>query len=162
MGFKVTVTTSHDWVKIAEMAGADPFLNIFHPATSELEVEAADQATLDAAFAAYTADQTNIDAATAEAAKVRQRNQAEIAPDGEGSGGMSARALIAVLNQRDNFLTNRIIELQQAMDAMKASTGAVQNLRDAIPANFLPTAPRPRNDAIQDYKDEVSSGNADN
>ena len=162
MGFKVTVTTSHDWVKIAELAGADPFLNIFDPDTSELEVEAVDQATLDAAFAGYVADQANIDAATAEAQRVRQRDQAEIAPDGEGSGGMSARALIAVLNQRDNFLTNRIIELQQAMDAMKASTGAVQNLRDAIPANFLPTAPRPRNDAIQDYKDEVSSGNADN
>lgn len=65
MGFRVVATLSHDWVKIAELAGADPFLNIWHPATTELEVESIDQATLDTAFAGYVADQTNIDAATA-------------------------------------------------------------------------------------------------
>jgi hypothetical protein len=67
MGFRVVATLSHDWVKIAELAGADPFLNIWHPATTELEVESVDQATLDTAFAGYVADQTNIDAATAAA-----------------------------------------------------------------------------------------------
>jgi len=162
MGFRVTSSLTEDWVKIAEMASADPFLNIWHPGTLELECETVDQATLDTAHTAYLADQANIDAATAEANTVRQRNQAEIAPDGEGSGGMSARSLIAVFNQRDNFLTTRIIQLQDAMDAMKASVGAADSIRAAIPANFLPTATRPRNDAIQDYKDEISSGDADN
>ena len=144
------------------MASADPFLSVWHPDSSELECESADQATLDTAFAAYVADQANIDAATAEAKTVTQREQAERAPDIVGANGMSARSIIEIFNKRDNFLTNRIIQLQDAMDAMKASTGAVQNLRDAIPATFLPTNTRPRNDAIQDYKDEISSGDADN
>jgi hypothetical protein len=75
--------------------------------------------------------------------------------------GMSARAIIEVLNKRDNYLVNRIIQLQTAMDDMKASTGAVGNLRAAIPANFMPTQTRPRADAIQDYKDEIDTGSAD-
>jgi len=162
MGFRVTSSLTDDWVQIARMASADPFLNIWHPGTLELEVESVDQATLDTAFTAYKADQANIDAATAQAQTVRQRNQAEIAPDGEGSGGMSARALIEVFNKRDNFLTNRILQLQTALEDMKASTGAADSIRAAIPATFLPTSTRPRNDAIQDYKDEITSGDADN
>ena len=74
MGFRVVATLSHDWVKIAELAGADPFLNIWHPATTELEVESIDQATLDTAFAGYVADQTNIDAATAAAQTTTDRD----------------------------------------------------------------------------------------
>jgi len=90
------------------------------------------------------------------------REQAKLAPDILGSHlGVQARALIEMFNRRDNFLTNRIIELQDAMDAMKASTGAVANLRAAIPGTFLATATRPRADAIQDYKDEIDSGDAD-
>lgn len=64
MGFRVVATLSHDWIKIAELAGANPFLNIWHPDSSELECESTDQVTLDTAFADYVADQTNIDAAT--------------------------------------------------------------------------------------------------
>ena len=64
MGFRVTSSPSEDWVKIAELAGADPFLSTWHPGTSELEVESVDQATLDTAHADYLADQANIDAAT--------------------------------------------------------------------------------------------------
>ena len=67
-----------------------------------------------------------------------------------------------MFNQRDNYLINRVLQLQQAMDDMKASTGAADSIRDAIPATFLPTVTRPRNDAIQAYKDEIDSGNADN
>jgi hypothetical protein len=67
MGFRVVTNTSHDWVKIAELAGADPFLNIWHPDTSELECESTDQAILDTALADYVADQTNIDQAKADA-----------------------------------------------------------------------------------------------
>jgi hypothetical protein len=91
------------------------------------------------------------------------REQAKLAPDIEGSHlGVQARALIEMFNRRDNYLTNRILQLQTALDDMKASTGAVGNLRDAIPATFMPTQTRPRADAIQDYKDEIDSGDADN
>jgi hypothetical protein len=67
MGFRVTSSLLEDWVKIAELAGADPFVSTWHPGTSELEVESVDQATLDTAHAAYLADQVNIDAATRQA-----------------------------------------------------------------------------------------------
>ncbi len=91
------------------------------------------------------------------------RELAKLAPDRLGSHlGVQARALIDLLNKRDNFLTNRIIELQDALAAMKASTGAVGNLRDAIPASFMATNTRPRADAIQDYKDNIDTGDADN
>ena len=99
MGFKVTVTTSHDWVKIAELAGADPFLNIFHEATNELEVESADQATLDAAFAGYVADQANIDAATAATAVTSEREQAKRDFDARRVLIAFARLLITELNE---------------------------------------------------------------
>lgn len=81
MGFKVVATLAHDWVKIAELAGADPFLNIWHPAATELEVESVDQATLDTAFAGYVADQTNIDAATAAAQVVIEKDAEKEAYD---------------------------------------------------------------------------------
>ncbi len=74
MGFRVIATTSHDWVKIAELASADPFLNIWHPGSSELECETVDQATLDTAFATYTGDQANIDAATAASQVTEERD----------------------------------------------------------------------------------------
>ncbi len=74
MGFRVVATTAQDWVKIAELAGADPLLNIWHPGTSELECESVDQATLDTAFAGYVADQTNIDAATAATKETASRD----------------------------------------------------------------------------------------
>jgi len=158
---KTVVTALEDWRKIAEMAGGDPTLIMYDPATSELEVDDVTQLALDDAHTAYTADQANIDAATAQAITVTDRGLAEDLPDSPIQDGMSARSIIEIFNKRDNFLTTRIIELQDAMDAMKASVGAADAIRDAIPANFLPTATRPRNDAIQDYKDEISSGNAD-
>jgi hypothetical protein len=90
------------------------------------------------------------------------REKAKKAPDIVDSHlGVQARALIDLLNKRDNFLTNRIIELQDALAAMKATTGGVAVLRDAIPASFLATNTRPRADAIQDYKDNIDTGDAD-
>ena len=74
MGFRVIANTSHDWVKIAELAGANPFLSVWHPDSSELECESADQATLDTAFADYVADQANIDAATLAAKTTTNRD----------------------------------------------------------------------------------------
>jgi len=159
---KVVVTNTQDWRKIAEMAGGDPLLIMFDPATSELEVDDVTQAALDTAHAAYVADQANIDAATAQTITVANRGLAEGLPDATAQDGMSSRSIIEIFNKRDNFLTTRILELQAAMDAMKASVGAADAIRAAIPANFLPTTTRPRNDAIQDYKDEISSGDADN
>lgn len=68
---KVIVTLAHDWRKIAELAGGDPALIMFDPPPSELEVPDVTQSALDTAFATYTGDQVNIDAATA-AAKIAE------------------------------------------------------------------------------------------
>ena len=74
---KVVVTTGLDFRKIAELAGADPNENMFDPATNELEVVGVTQAALNTAFATYTGDQANIDAATAAAREVEQKEQAK-------------------------------------------------------------------------------------
>ncbi len=100
MGFRVVATTSHDWVKIAELASADPLLNIWHPATTELEVESVDQTTLDTAFAGYVADQTNIDAATLAAKIIVQKEVAKSSVDVE----RIVRALIELLPGEFNIL----------------------------------------------------------
>jgi hypothetical protein len=111
---------------------------------------------------ATPAEQAIIDQAIADATTQRDRTAGAGAADDPGAVGMQNRSLIEVFNQRDNYLINRVLQLQQAMDDMKASTGAADSIRDAIPATFLPTVTRPRNDAIQAYKDEIDSGNADN
>lgn len=118
--------------------------------------------TGDVVSLASLAEQAIIDAAIDTTRRNRDRAQASGAADDPQAVGMQNRSIIEVFNQRDNFLVNRIIQLQDAMDAMKASTGAIGNLRDAIPATFLPTATRPKGDAVQAYKDEIDSGGADN
>lgn len=67
---KVVVTDTQDWRKISELAGGNPDLIMFDPGPSELECPDVLQAPLDAALAAYIADQANIDAATAAATRV--------------------------------------------------------------------------------------------
>ncbi len=167
MGFKVVVTRSHDWVKIAELAGADPFLNIFHEATNELEVESADQATLDAAFAGYVADQANIDAATAQAILVKVRSSVAKRADLD----IGTRALVEVLLFEINKANTRLQELQDAFTAVKATSGGSDNIRAAIPgpgtpsnpapANFANVNPKLRSQVLQKYVDDINAGVAD-
>lgn len=72
----VAFPQTQDWRKIAELAGGNPSLIMFEPATNELEVADVTQAALDTALASYTADQANIDAAT-QAAKDTVSRDAE-------------------------------------------------------------------------------------
>jgi hypothetical protein len=81
--------------------------------------------------------------------------------DTDGGVGHNNRALIEVFNQRDNYLINRILELQAALDAIKASSGPVDNIRNAVPATWLATNTRDKPTSVQAYKDEISSGGAD-
>jgi hypothetical protein len=110
---------------------------------------------------ATPAEQAVIDAAIGQATTVSDRDQASGAADDPKAVGMQNRSLIEVFNQRDNYVINRIEQLQTAMEDMKASTGAADSIRDAIPAVFLPTDTRPKGDAVQAYKDEIDSGGAD-
>lgn len=96
---KVVVTNAHDWRKIAELAGGDPALIMFDPAASELEVADVTQAALNTAFATYTGDQANIDAATAAALEVADKEGAKQDFDTQKVLIAFARLLIKELNE---------------------------------------------------------------
>lgn len=99
----------------------------------------------------------------AEAAAVVTVNRADaVAKTTEESAlGMEIRELIELTNKRDNYLVNRITELQGALDAVKASSGPADNIRTAIPASWLGTSTRTRAEAITDYTDDINAGGAD-
>ncbi len=79
------------------------------------------------------------------------------------TAGVEIRALIEVLNKRDNYLTNRIIELQNRVQAMIDSTGGVANMRtDGATVSISTTATRTKANTVTEYKSEINSGNADN
>lgn len=76
--------------------------------------------------------------------------------------GVEQRAMIQLLNKRDNYLTNRIIELQNRVQAMLDSTGGVANMRsDGLAVPISATSTRPLADAKQDYRDDINAGTAD-
>ncbi len=164
---KVVVTSAHDFRKIAELAGADPDQNMFDPATNELEVVGVTQAALNTAFAGYVADQTNIDAATAEAILVKVRSSIARRADLD----IGTRALVEVLLFEINKANTRLQELQDAFTAVKATSGGSDNIRGAIPgpgtpsnaapANFANVNPKLRSQVLQKYVDDINAGVAD-
>ena len=75
--------------------------------------------------------------------------------------GLLLRELIELLNKRDNYVINRVEELQTTFDDIKATSGPADNIRAAIPSSFLATNTRSRKEAIDVFKSEISSGLAD-
>jgi hypothetical protein len=75
--------------------------------------------------------------------------------------GLEMRALIELLNKRDNYLTNRITQLQNVLETVKSTGGTAANRLDTLPNNYLATSTRDRAEAIQDYKDLIANGDAD-
>lgn len=102
-----------------------------------------------------------VDAAEAAAALADAKTEADAAPDSKEALGVEFRALIAILNQRDNYLVNRISELQAALDTVRDTAGNAAARLDTLPASWLATNTRDRPDAVQAYRDEISSGGAD-
>jgi len=153
-------TPSLKWVPVI-VAASDPF----DPATQKLVRQ--DDITIDdlterRVATALTAQEL------ADLAQAVTDNETDILAEldlevqqaiGSGPQGVRLRALIELLNKRDNFNTNRIIELQNILLDAKNSTGGVANLRAAIPASFLGTATRSKQDAINDYKADIAAGN---
>lgn len=122
---KVVVTVNQDWRKISELAGGDPNLIMFDPPPSELECPDVTQAALDAALAAYIADQANIDAATAASKDTSSR-------DGEKEwydNKRIFRALVEVLIDEINVL--RTIESLPDRTLAQART-AIQGKIDSL------------------------------
>lgn len=110
---------------------------------------------------ATLAEQAVIDAAINNATTQDNRAGAVGAADDPGAVGMQNRSLIEVFNQRDNYVINRLTQIQTTLLNMKASSGAADSIRDEIPVSFLATDVRPKGDAVQAYKDEIDSGGAD-
>jgi hypothetical protein len=81
--------------------------------------------------------------------------------DGNKVVSVKDRAMIELHNQRINYAINRVIELQEDLQAIKSSTGGTANIRAAIRPSYLTTATRPKSDAVQDYKDDINAGNQD-
>ena len=90
-----------------------------------------------------------------------ERSNASGASDDPAAVGMQNRSLIEVFNQRDNYLVNRVSELQDTLRDIKQTSGAADNIRAAIPDNFLATATRDRSDAVAQYQLVIDSGGAD-
>ena len=101
--------------------------------------------------------------AAAEAALIAQnRGVSSSTPeDTETPVGWQTRAMIELLNKRDNFNTTRILELQSVLTAIKNSSGPADNIRAAVPASWLGTDTRPRPEAITDYQTIITNGEAD-
>lgn len=108
------------------------------------------------------AEKVAADAAFDAALVAANRAESRAAPEDEETPiGWQARALIELLNKRDNYVTNRVSELQGALDAVKASSGPADNIRDAIPASWMATNTRARPAAIADYQAIIDAGEAD-
>ena len=105
------------------------------------------------------AEQAIVDAALDAQKTQEDRDTVIAAPDNPDALGVEIRALIQLQNKRDNYLTNRIIELQDRVQAMCDSTGAAANIRTAgLTVPISATNTRTRVEAIQDYKDDTSAG----
>ncbi|REK56938.1 MAG: hypothetical protein DWQ49_09530 [Bacteroidetes bacterium] len=78
-----------------------------------------------------------------------------------GENGVRVRALIELLNRRDNYLVNRIEELQNALIALQASVGTPATRLDSLPSSYLSTETRNKTEAITTYKGIVNSGDVD-
>jgi len=81
--------------------------------------------------------------------------------EGQMPLGVTDRAVVQAYNKQDNYILTRLLELQLALNTMKASTGNVDNLRAAIPSNWSNTKLRQLGNAVKDYKDDINSGISD-
>ena len=108
------------------------------------------------------AEMDAVDLAEKDAQEDSSRLAAAEGVDGDNSAlNWQTRAIIGDSNQRDNYLVNRIEELQDTLQAIKATTGPADDIRDAIPTTFSPTSTRDRRTAYTAYKADIASGNAE-
>ncbi len=106
------------------------------------------------------AERDAVDAAELLAANIEIESILSEELDGAGRPeNIRIRALIELFNKRDNYLINRIIELQDTLTAIKATSGGTANIRAAIPGSWSATATRTKAAAITDYRDDVEAGN---
>ena len=110
-------------------------------------------------FKKKSLEKTAVDVAEQAALETTTHLRLTTEVDGTLPVGVAERAMIQLLNKRDNFLTTRLIELQNRVQAMLDSTGAVGNMRtDGLAVSISSTATRTRVDAVTDYKEDINAG----
>ena len=150
-------TTPLKWVSVIGR-GARP---AHDPATHHAPVPAADVVTTDDLTESWAA------AVALTAQEITDRDDAIYndlvteadAPLVDGAEGVRFRALVELFNKRDNYLVNRISELQDALVALQGSGGNAGTRLDALPASYLATSTRTKAAAISDYKADIEAGN---
>jgi len=107
-------------------------------------------------------EKATVDAAEAAAQAATAKTDALADPDLTlADVGFRLRSLIELFNKRDNYLANRILELQEDLQAIKASSGPADNIRAAIRPSYLATQTRARPAAVSEYKANITSGSVD-
>ncbi len=132
---KTVVTALEDWRKISELSGGDPSIIMHDPATNELECPDVTQTALDAGHAAYTADQTNIDAATQAAMDTVERDNQKENYDVKRVLRAMAEILIDEINTlrtQFNTTTTQVNAVAGSVDATAFSDRTVAQARTAI------------------------------
>ena len=145
-----------DWIHSPDMSAVTGWDSKYWIITGDI-VTLMDLAARDAVDAAEDADEL-----------ADNRTGAEEAVDDSASEGMAMRAQIETYNKRDNYLINRILELQahviSLQDAIANSTGGVANTRTDVGALDLSTsatATRTRAETVTAYTAEITSGGVD-
>ena len=147
-----------DWIINPDLSGVLPqepnsiYWNIAGDVVTEMT-----QPEKDAVNAAIAATQTTNNRAAAVAATSVSSDQGS-----QICEGIQLRELIELFNKRDNYIINRIIEIQDALELVFATGGNANNrLNTGLQANYLATQTRTRAEAITDYIDDINAGGAD-
>ena len=108
------------------------------------------------------AEKDAVDQAAADAETEGNRTEAKSQTVRKDGLGVSFRSELTERNTRDNYLANRVLELQQVVDAIINSTGAADTIRQAAASVPLSqTQTRSREEALSDYNDRVDTGEDD-
>ncbi len=136
-----------DWIINPDLSAVDGWESIYWDISGDnvLLVDAATRAARDTEIA------DNL--------QLSRRSDAVALPDDTES--LSLRELFEVFNKRDNYLINRVTELQDTLIALQNGSGNAGARLDALPSSYLATNTRTRAQAIQDYKDDITAGGAD-
>jgi len=153
--FRLSVNTPDypvgDWIINPDMSAIIGFAPIYWIITGDV-------VTLQDAAARTATDAVLADLQLLE---IQVESQAPLAI-GPDEIGMRLRALIELFNKRDNFNTNRIIELQNRVQAMLDSTGNADAMRtDGLAVSISATNTRTRPAAVADFKAIIDNAEVD-
>lgn len=130
-----------DWIINPDLSAVVGFASKYWTITGDV-VTLMDQAARDAVDVQEASD--SFDSAVA--------NVLDPIASSDDNTGVMIRTLVEFVNKRDNYIINRLTELQTALLDAKATSGGADNIRNAIPASFMATSTRTKPTAMSDFK----------